>query len=199
MDTAKIESELRSFVQGAYPAMTVRVEQVQTGEEHLAIFFIDASFRDLYPQQRYHKLTSVIPAAYIENQLSGSQWFELVPGENPETLRLPDDDLISSITQDVSLALKNRWFFNVLDDTLCPVLPNLEAVRCQGDFSNSKAALLACGFPESDCDDVFGVLMSLGAFCDCEVLYNVAEANRLKSRYWKNWHSTLGQSDSHAS
>ena len=41
--------------------MTVRVEQVQTGEEHLAIFFIDASFRDLYPQQRYHKLTSVIP------------------------------------------------------------------------------------------------------------------------------------------
>jgi hypothetical protein len=63
------------------------------------------------------------------------------------------------------------------------VLPNLEAVRCQGDFSNSKAALLACGFPESDYDDVFGVLMSLGAFGDCEVLYNVAEANRLKSRY----------------
>jgi hypothetical protein len=64
-------------------------------------------------------------------------------------------------------------------------LPNLEAVRCQGDFSNSKVALLEWGFPESDCDDVFDVLISLGAFCDCEVLYNVAEANRLKSRYCK--------------
>jgi hypothetical protein len=100
---------------------------------------------------------------------------------------------------DVSLALKNRGFFNVLDDTLCPVSPSLEAVRCKGDFSNSRAALLECGFPESDYADVFGVLMSLGAFCDCEVLYNVAEEDRLKSRYWKTQHSTLGQSDSRAS
>jgi hypothetical protein len=104
MDTAKIESELRSFVREAYPAMTVRVERVQPGAEHLAIYFIDASFRDLYPQQRYHKLTSVTPPAYIENQLSGSEWFELAPGESPEAPRLPDDDLISSITPDVSLA-----------------------------------------------------------------------------------------------
>ena len=112
--------------------------------------------------------------------LSGSN---LAPSESPETPRLPDDDLIASITPDASLALKNRGFFNVLDDTLCPVSPSLEAVRCKADFSNSRAALLACGFPESDYADVFGVLMSLGAFCDCEVLYNVAEENRLKSRY----------------
>jgi len=199
MDTAKIESELRSFVQEAYPAMTVRVESVQPGAERLAIYFIDASFRDLYPQQRYHKLTSLIPPAYIENQLSCSEWFELAPGESPETLRLPDDDLISSITPDVSLALKNRGFFKVLDDTLCPVSPDLEGVRCKGDFSNSKSALLACGFPESDYDDVFGVLMALGAYCDCEVLYNAAEANRLKVRYWKTQHAALRQSNSQVS
>jgi hypothetical protein len=199
MDTAKIESELHSFVRDAYPAMTVRVERVQSGAEHLAIYFIDASFRNLYPQQRYHKLTSVIPAAYIEDRLSGSEWFELAPGESPETLRLPDDDLISSITPDVSQALKNRGFFKVLDDTLCPISLALEGVRCKGDFSNSKAALLASGFPESDHDDVFGVLMALGAYCDCEVLYNVAEDNRLKAQYWKFRHTTLGQSDSQVS
>ncbi len=199
MDTAKIESELRSFVRNAYPAMTVRVEWVQSGPEHLAIYFIDASFRNLYPQQRYHKLTSVIPRAYIEDRLSGSEWSELAPGESPESLRLPDDNLVSSITPHVSLALKNRGFFKVLDDTLCPISPDLEVVRCQGDFSNSKAALLASAFPESDHDDVFGVLMALGAYCDCEVLYNVAEDNRLKAQYWKFRHSTLGQSDSQVS
>jgi hypothetical protein len=72
-------------------------------------------------------------------------------------------------------------------------------MRCKGDFSNSKAALLASGFPESDHDDVLGVLMALGAYCDCEVLYNVAEDNRLKAQYWKFRHTTLGQSDSHVS
>jgi hypothetical protein len=199
MDTAKIESELHAFVRDAYPAMTVRVERVQSGAAHLAIYFIDASFRNLYPQQRYHKLTSVIPAVYIEDRLSGSAWFELAPGESPETLRLPDDDLISSITPDVSQALKNRGFFKALDDTLCRISSDLKVARCKGDFSNSKAALLASGFPESDHDDVFGVLMALGAYCDCEVLYNVAEDNRLKAQYWKFRHTTLGQSDSQVS
>jgi hypothetical protein len=199
MDTAKLESELRSFIRNAYPAMTVRVERVQTSAEHLAIYFIDASFRDLYPQQRYHKLTSLIPPAYIEDRLSGSEWFKLAPGESPETLRFPDDDLISSITPHVSLVLKNRGFFKVLDDTLCPISPDLEVVQCKGDFSNSKAALLACGFSGGDYDDVFGVLMAIGAYCDCEALYNVAGDNRVKAQYWKFRHTTLRQSDSQVS
>jgi hypothetical protein len=49
-------------------------------------------------------------------------------------------------------------FFKVLDDTLLPISPDLEVARCTGDFSNSKAELLASGFPESDHDDLFGVL-----------------------------------------
>ena len=36
-----------------------------------------------------------------------------------------------------------------------------------------------------DVADVPGVLRFSGACCDCEVLYNVAEESRLKSRYWK--------------
>jgi len=48
--------------------MTVRVELVQTGAEHLAIYFIDASFRDLYPQHA-SQLISVIPHRYIEDRL----------------------------------------------------------------------------------------------------------------------------------
>jgi len=113
--------------------------------------------------------------------------------------RRPQPGLVhlSSITPDVSRALKNRGFFKVLDDTLCPISPD-QVVRCTGDFSNSKAALLVCGFPESDYGEVFGVLMALGAYCDCEVLYNTAEDNRLKAQYWKSRHTALGQSDSQA-
>ena len=66
--------------------------------------------------------------------------------------------------------------------------------------TSSTEPLLASGFQERDYDDVFGVLMSLGAFCDCEILYDEAEeVNRLKSRYWKTRHSTLVQSDSQMS
>jgi hypothetical protein len=32
---------------------------------------------------------------------------------------------------------------------------------------------------------VFHVLMAQGAFCDCEILYNIATESRLKSQYWQ--------------
>jgi Protein of unknown function (DUF2695) len=38
----------------------------------------------------------------------------------------------------------------------------------------------------TDLDDIFAVLQSKGGFCDCEVLYNVAETSRLKAKYWRS-------------
>lgn len=30
----------------------------------------------------------------------------------------------------------------------------------------------------------FHVFMSMGGYCDCEILFNVAESSRLKAEYW---------------
>jgi hypothetical protein len=42
------------------------------------------------------------------------------------------------------------------------------------------------GFYESEYFDVFSVLMSKGGYCDCEILYNVADGSEFARRYWAN-------------
>jgi len=76
--------------------------------------------------------------------------------------------------------------FRKLDDLLCPIGDSLAREHCGGDYKLSEAILLKSGFESSDLADVFDVLRSRGGFCDCEILYNVAETSRLKSAYWHN-------------
>lgn len=44
--------------------------------------------------------------------------------------------------------------------------------------------LREAGIEEDQFQDVFDVLMSHGACCDCEVLTNVAEQSRYKAHTW---------------
>ena len=48
---AKIESEVRGFVQAAYPEMVVRAEYWTEDPSRIALFFIDERFRGLYARQ----------------------------------------------------------------------------------------------------------------------------------------------------
>jgi hypothetical protein len=41
------------------------------------------------------------------------------------------------------------------------------------------------GFRQEEIREILLVLASRGGCCDCEILFNVAEENRLKSEYWK--------------
>jgi hypothetical protein len=76
-------------------------------------------------------------------------------------------------------------FFCALDDVLCPQDAAERRERCHGDYRHAKSLLADSGFRESEYFDVFHVLMAQGGFCDCEILYNVAETSRLKSTYWE--------------
>jgi hypothetical protein len=44
--------------------------------------------------------------------------------------------------------------------------------------------LRSLDFEETSIGEAIEVLRSRGACCDCEVLYNVVEASRLKEEYW---------------
>jgi hypothetical protein len=183
---AKIESDIRGFVRASYPDMVVRAEYWAKDLSRVALFFIDERFRTLYPRQRYHYLVHLIPKEYYDSTLADTVWFELTPGERPELVQEdPDEELIASITPDVMGALQQKGFFAALDEMFCPKSSAVHAQTCSGDFRYARRALQSCGFGESDWSDVFHVLMGQGAFCDCEILYNVATESGLKTQHWQ--------------
>jgi hypothetical protein len=103
----------------------------------------------------------------------------------PRLLMDSDDQLIEAIAPDVLKALANKGFFEVLDDQMCPEDPTAARVLCQGALAISTTTLITFGFDRLEIADIHAVLATRGGFCDCEVLYNVAEESRLKSEHWK--------------
>jgi hypothetical protein len=153
--------------------MEIRVELWEQDRSRIAIYFTDPKFALIYPLQRYHYLTHLIPGPYQEAHLATSIWFELAPGEKPEDLRYPDEELIEDITADVMKCARAAKVFEALDDVLCPIEKSADRQSCYGDFRHAKKILLSRGFAEDELFDVFHVLMAKGGFCDCEILYNV--------------------------
>jgi hypothetical protein len=95
-----------------------------------------------------------------------------------------DEELTASITPDVMRFLDGRCFFEKLDDALCPEEPSSAPQSCRSTFEISEAILRNSEVDEADFSDIFRVLHAQGGCCDCEILYNVQETNRLKRRYW---------------
>jgi hypothetical protein len=180
----QLVADLRRFIAPSYPDMDVRAIPWDRDPSRTAIYFTEPKFALIYPYQRWHYLTHLIPADYYKAHLENSVWFELAPGEKPEDLRYPDEELIDAITPDVIKCLKGARFFEMLDDVLCPQQSGQQRARCWGDYRNSRPILLKQGFKEEELFDVFHVLMRQGGFCDCEILYNAVEKSHLKAEYW---------------
>jgi Protein of unknown function (DUF2695) len=111
----------------------------------------------------------------------------------------PDPEFVASITPDVMRCLDNSSFFQKLDDLLCPKDGSQIQPSCSGDYKLSESILRASGFEESDFGDVFDVLRAKGGFCDCEILYNASESNRLKSKYWQKRERAIDPGTTHGS
>jgi len=108
-----------------------------------------------------------------------------------------EDNYIASITEDVMAVLKKKRFFERLDDLLSPVDHRVEAVRCNGDYAQTFRILSDLRFEEEDQADVIDVLESRGGCCDCEILYNASEENRLKANHWRSRAAEVPESPSH--
>jgi hypothetical protein len=96
-----------------------------------------------------------------------------------------DVEFIQAITPAVLGVLKKEHFFERLDDLFSPVDPAHPPIRCGHSFDHSLSILRSLEMDPDDLEDVLAVLQSKGACCDCEILYNVAQASRLKAEYWK--------------
>lgn len=96
-----------------------------------------------------------------------------------------DGDYIADIACDVLRVLKASCFFEQLDNRFSPVDRSKEPIRCGHSLKNSIEILSGIGMDAEATADVLAVLRANGGFCDCEVLYNVAEESRLRSVYWQ--------------
>ena len=182
MEREKLAAEILGFVSASYPDIRVRVEPWPHDPGREAVYFEDPKFALIYPAQRYHYLSHLIPAEFQERHLANTVWLELAPGERPEDLQYPDDDLVHAIMPDVMKCVVGAKVLDALDDVLSPTVG--EAGACWGDYRHSRPILLARGFTEGELFDVFHVLMAQGGYCDCEILFNVAPASRLAAAYW---------------
>jgi hypothetical protein len=180
----QLAADLKRLIAPSYPEIEIHVTPWDGDPDRIAIYFTEPKFALIYPYQRWHYLTHLIPADYQEAHLENSVWFELAPGEQPEDLRYPDEELIDSITADVMRCLVASRFFEFLDEAMCPAETGRERAPCWGDFRTSRPILLSRGFKDDELFDVFHVLMRQGGFCDCEILYNAVEKSRLKAEYW---------------
>ena len=178
----QIQHDLNEFLSTSYPEIQVRVEPFWLDPSRTALFFVEQKFSLIYPQQRFHYLTHLIPFEYQEKYLENTVWFELAPGENPEELEYPDDELIASIMPDVMQCLQKTRFFETLDDHIYPPDAAHPRQACYGDYRVSKSILPSKGFNEDEYFDIFHVLMAQGGFCDCEILYNVMDVKSAQGR-----------------
>jgi hypothetical protein len=107
-------------------------------------------------------------------------------------------EFVSSIASDVMTCLGRSGYFEKLDDVLSPQDVSHAPQSCERTFKLSESILLASGFEQGDLADIFAVLQSKGGNCDCEVLYNVSETNRLKAKYWRDRAAGLTTETPHA-
>ena len=105
--------------------------------------------------------------------------------EAQEGSKQDERELIESITPDVMNVLTATGFFAALDDRLCPADSSVAAEKCRNTYEITSSILQSKDFPDEDIQDVISVMRTHRGYCDCEILYNVVETNRLKAKHWQ--------------
>lgn len=180
MTTSELQDKLYEFIKPTYPDIEIKV--VDTADNIRQLYFIDEKFQVLYPKQRYHYLTHSIPVDFYDQNLQDTIWFELAPNENPEDLEYHDQETIDDIKGVILSVLKDKVdFVSLLDKEFVS-----QSLKCFGDFRHSKKILTDLDFSHEEQFDIFHVLMNEGAYCDCEILYNVFRESEYSKKYWRD-------------
>ncbi len=180
MTTQELQEKLYEFTKPGYPDIKIKVEDTAGNVRQL--YFTDDKFEVLYPRQRYHYLTHLIPSDFYEKNLQDTEWFELAPNEDPGDLDYHNQEAIDEIKGPIISLLKDKiGFVGLLDKKFIT-----QAVKCQGDFRHSKSILTSLKFSDEDQFDIFHVLMNDGGYCDCEILLNVFRESEYAEKYWRD-------------
>ncbi len=162
----KLQADLLAMVEPKFPGIIVEVGAVDRWDRPCASFCWPG-FAQLLPEERFHRLATVIPESFITERLGGFIWLELALGESiDDFLALPRSEDVADREKEIYSQLVQAGFFDALTKTMGPSPDKL----CLGDFRHLSQVLQAKQFTAKQMCDTKLILIHHHAFCDCQVL-----------------------------
>ncbi len=173
-DEEKLAEALRQLVAPAFKGMSVEVGTIARWGR-MGVTFRWEGFADLLPEERFHRLTRVIPESFREKRLAGFIWLELTPKESIESfLKLPRSEDVAPRERAVFERLTIGGFFDGLRRRLGAVPEK----KCEGDFRVAGKVLAGLKCTPRQAQDARLLFMRHRAFCDCQILVTALPALR---------------------
>lgn len=161
-----LERELLDMVAPAFPGIAVKVAHAKRWDR-MSVTFTWPGFAGLLPEERFHRLTCVIPESFVSERMAGFVWLELTPEESvDELLSMPRSEDRGDAEAGIYSKLKAAGFAAALADALAPSPES----ACGGDFSAMCDVLCELKFSAKDIEDVKLICIRNHAFCDCQVI-----------------------------
>ncbi|MDC0584672.1 hypothetical protein OAO55_02965 [Bacteroidales bacterium] len=165
MEAKKLTEALYGFLKEKYPNIKIEVKGKEPEQE---IFFLEDSFKHLFPLQRYYFINGAIPDDFFDKHLSEAIWYELAPGEKPQDLEYHDEDVVAELHDEIIEMLSEKSEYKTV------LKEKLEASGVPStDFRISKEIFNEFSLHPKEQFDIFHVFMHEGAYCDSEILPNV--------------------------
>ncbi len=172
-----LQQELAALVETKFPGMTVDVGHSARWDRPCVTFSWDG-FANLLPEERYHRLATVIPERVRTERLQGYVWLELAADESVDDfLKQPRSEDVASKQRAVYRKLIDTGFFDALSKAAGPS-PD---TSCRGDFRVTNDTFANKKFSGKAAREAKLVFILHGVYCDCQVLLTaqtaLAEAN----------------------
>jgi hypothetical protein len=170
--TATIQTKLAAMLAEPFPGLTVEVGHSERWKRDCVTFRWDG-FAGLLPEERFHRLTRMIPEGFRESHLKGFVWLELAPDETIDAfLALPRSEDAADREPDVYATLQRIGFFDALLEAMAPSPGEV----CRGDFSYAEAILATEKLTPPEVRNAKLVFIRHGVYCDCQILETVQPA-----------------------
>ncbi|MBI3834994.1 MAG: hypothetical protein HY287_11750 [Planctomycetes bacterium] len=161
-----IEVELRAMLAPLFEGITVSISS-STRWNRPAATFTWSGFKGLLPEERFHRLMTVISEGFKAERMAGFIWLELAPGESiDELLKMPRSDDVAAREGQIVADLSSCVFFA----TLAEELGASPQRQCQSDFRFATKVLSSLKFDAAGIRDAKLVFIRHHAFCDCAIL-----------------------------
>ena len=171
-----LQKKLMAALAKKFPDISVDVEHSARWNRP-CVTFRSSTFRDLLPEERFHRLVAALPADLREEKLAGFVWVELAEGESLEKfLKFPRSEDIARREAEIYKKLCQADLFGPLETSM----GKSPDKRCRGDFREMVRVLTEKSWSPAQVRDAKLLMIRHRAFCDCQVLLTAqAELARL--------------------
>ncbi len=164
-----LENELSNMIADTFDDMTVTVEHSDRWNR-MCVTFTWKGFKGLLTEERFQRLTAVIPEDFRKDRMKGFVWLELIPGEKlDDALKSPRSEDVADHEGKIFASLEKTNFFEALTEAL----DGDPLKNCPGDFSKTASVLKQKKITPKKIVEAKLVFIRRGAYCDCQVITTI--------------------------